>query len=648
MSLRRIFVGLVFLVAGLGLVTFFNQGKPKPFPFSQPLEKLPGYQAPGEGVTLYPTGGPFGVDTIETIATGEDGTLFVGTFGGGLFRTVDGGRHWDPVNKGLRDKFIGSLIYLGDGTVFTGTIRGGLYKSEDNGESWAPANQGLEDEEVGTMALLENGAILAGTGQGIFISREGGLRWESFSEGLPPVRVQSIVVNKQNTLFIGTQGEGVYKRKAGGEAWELLTRGFSFRGLEERITRALVLGPDEVLYAGTMSAGIFRSEDEGAHWQSASFGLPNLSIRTLAADGKGILYAGTGEGIYYSEDGGGNWLPLLEGMDDTQIHTFSANPSGELFSGSSGGLYRGKVGMAWETMHDQLLISPALSLDYGQEILTVGTYGKGTYINERDNWMSDNLGLINLSIRALARGRIFLYAMTDDGVYRRQIGRHQWNPVAQALPGEVLSIGVDASDRVYIGSSAGLFSSSDHGGHWQKEAAVGDEPFVALAFKEKHLFAASAHEIWHKTLEGPWERTILKEGDPFQMMLWRPGKGLLAVTGEKIWERDSGGVWREFPTALPEKTSIHSLAVDPHDSNLLYLGTGQGLFWSPDNGASWHRAKLYRGDFFEGRINQVLPTNGMAIWLATEKNGVVLGISKPAERSWLQRQTDRWKERADQ
>jgi len=648
MFLKRIFIGLVLLVAVVGVATFFNQPKPSTFPFAKPLEQLPGYRPPGEGLTLYPTGGPFGFDIIETIAVGDGETLFVGTFGGGLFRTEDGGGHWKPINKGLRDKFIGSLIYLKEGRVFAGTIRSGLYKSEDNGENWRPANQGLENQEVGTMTLLPSGELLAGTGQGVFISRDKGEIWEPFSEGIPPVRVQSIISKKDGTLFIGTQGEGVLKRAPGTKEWVSLTRGFSFRGLEERITRALVLGRGKILYAGTMSAGVFRSEDDGAHWQSASFGLSNLSIRTLAVDGVGTLYAGTGDGIFYSEDDGGNWLPLLEGMSDTQIHTFVANASGDLFSGSSGGLYRGKIGMAWEGIHEQLMITPALSLDYGDKMLTVGTYGKGTYINERDNWMSDNLGLVNLTIKTLARGKIFLYAITDDGVYRRQLGRHQWNPIEQSLVKDALSIGVDASDRVYIGTRAGLFSSSDHGGHWLKEKDIPDHPLVALALKGKTLFAATAHEIWSKPFEGAWTRIISKEGSPFQMILWRAEKGLLAVTDEKIWERDLDGIWREFQTALPKETPIHSLAIDPYNSDLLYVGTDQGLFWSIDNGGNWQMAKLYQGDLFERRVNQVLPTESSAIWLATEKDGVVLGISKLAERTWLQQQLDNWEAQTDQ
>lgn len=642
MSRRRgIFSILILSLLLVGMVLFFNQPKPPPFPFVGPIEQLPDYRPPMEGVTLYPTGGPFGLDIIETITVGPSGTLFVGTFGGGLFKTTDEGRHWMPSNLGLKEKFISTLITLDEGTVFAGTVRAGLFKSEDDGAHWVSANQGLEDLEVQTMLLRVSGDILAGTGRGVYITRNKGQSWEPFNKGLSDISIQSLVETKEKTIFAGTQGRGIYKRELVEEEWVSVVAGFNFQGLIEGNIRTLVLGRQDALFAGTMASGIYRSLDGGEHWERGTAGLGSYSIRTLSIDGKGNLYAGTGEGVYFSEDDGASWFPLKEGMDDIQIHSFFANHAGDLYAGSSSGVYRGRIGLAWEALHEELLISPILALDYGVEGITVGTYGKGTYINRQDNWMSDNLGLVNLSILAMARGKTFLYAITRGGVYRRQLGRHRWEAVKGHLPGEPISIEVDLNGRLYIGSTRGLFSSSDQGRHWQKEEAIGTVPVNDMTVGPDGILVAVENAVWSKPTESGWEKIVTKEGSPFQHIFWRAKKGLLAVMENRLWERDLSGTWRELNEGLPEDVQIKSIAGDPYNSRLLYLGTDKGLFWSAKNGEEWHQARLYQGHFYEGQVNQILPTKTSAIWLATESEGVVLGFSKMARRNlftqWLDR-----------
>ncbi|MFQ5588894.1 MAG: hypothetical protein ACE5F7_08635 [Nitrospiria bacterium] len=635
MTVKKALTGLILVSVFVGVGAFFNQPQERPFPFSRPLEFLPDYRPPGEGVTLYPTGGPFGFDVIETITTGKDGAIYVGTFGGGLFKSRDQGGSWRPINRGLRDKFISTLFFLDDGRLFAGTIRAGLFMSEDQGEHWVSANKGLERTDVTTIIALPSGDLLAGTGKGVYLSRDGGTVWKAFNTGLDHTQIQSLAAAADQTLYAGTQGLGIFKRDPNGKEWYSIASGFAFKGLEERVVRALVLGRNEMLFAGTMAAGIFRSADGGRTWENANAGLNNLSIRTLKMDGAGMLYAGTGEGVYYSDNDGVNWMPLFQGMENIQIHSMEAHPSGDLYVGSSSGLYFGTISKPWRSLHDQLLISPILSLSYAKDRITAGTEGKGTYVNQDDNWMSDNLGLVNLTIRALSRGKVFVYAITNDGVYRRQVGRHQWGLVNDPSKGEAMSVAVDDLDHVYLGMSDGLYFSEDYGENWARVSAVDAQNIEALSASGQRLFAASQNQIWTKAPEGAWEKVITKEGSPFQLILWRPNKGLLAVSDQKIWERDLQGVWRELKGDLPSGVEILSIAVDPHNSNILYLGTAQGLLWSKDNGKTWQPANLYDGAAFKGKIHQVLPTDSSAVWLATDADGVVLGISKDARRNFL-------------
>ncbi len=641
MTVKKAFLGLILVTILVLVGTIFNPPKSLPVPFEDSLTLRPGHIPPGEGVTLYSTEGPFGIDPIEATATGIDGGIYVGTFGGGLFKSYDQGKSWRPINRGLRDKFISTLFVLKDGKIFAGTIRAGLFMSENHGESWISVNKGLEKTDVTTLAILPAGDLLAGTGKGVYRSKNQGQSWEAFNTGLDHTQIKSIAIDKDQNLYVGTQGIGVFKREAQGEKWYSIVNGFAFKGLEERVIRTLLFDQNEVLFAGTMAAGIFRSADRGATWQHVNTGLENYSIRGLATDNNGILYAGTGLGVYYSKNGGEDWQALQDGMNDLQTHSFSVSPSGTLFVGASDSLYSGKIGSDWQALHDTLIISAMTTLSYGENQITIGTAGKGTYINYQDeHWMSHNMGLVNLSIHALTRSHTYIFALSEAGVYRRQIGRHQWNALQTAPTAEGKAIAADTQSHVYLGLADGLYHSLDHGDTWQKIEALGSEAIHSIVVSDTSVYAANAHHIWAKTSEGPWEKMLSREEGTFRLMLWRPQKGLLALSDQQLWQEDLTGTWQRFKSDGPSGTKILSLASDPHNNDVLYAGTKQGLYWSDNDGSSWQQAKDEQGIVFEAQVNQVITTNSKALWIATEKKGIFLGISKPAERSAVEQWLD--------
>jgi ligand-binding sensor domain-containing protein len=636
MSRPKAFLLILGMVAVAGFFYFSNKPQASTIPFAPIIQRRADYRPPMEGVTLYPTDGPYGVGVIQTIATGSGETLFVGTYGEGLFRSEDGGKHWVPSNLGLGDKFIVNLMRVNGGSLYAGTIRAGLFRSRDDGRHWISINRGLENTSVESMVALPGGVVYAGTGQGVYVSRDEGEHWEPFNDGIGAVSVRSIVATKEGTLYVGTQGRGIFKRGSQDPQWTQVVRGFDFQGIEEQVIRALILGRGEMLYAGTLGAGIFRSRDGGVHWERANAGLPNISIRSLNVDGRGILYAGTGEGVYYSEDDGARWVPLEAGLEmtDIQIHSFVSGEQGDLYAGTGGGLFRGRIKSPWEALHQGLLIAPVRTLDYGEEGITVGTDGKGVIISRGNNWVGENVGLVNLSVRGMARGKTFLYIITEDGIYRKQHGRHTWEAVEGALPSRVLSIAVDGAERVYAGTEGGLFHSSDHGKRWEKIEGVESGKLSALAVEGASVLAIMENTIWSNTNDG-WKKVISKEGDPFRYIAWKQGGRFLAANERKIWEGDLNGGWREIKGALPSGLKMTALSIDPKNPEIIYVGSERGLLWSNDGGMEWHPARLYQGERFEKQVNQILPVSNGSIWLATEENGVILGVDRIPRRGLL-------------
>jgi photosystem II stability/assembly factor-like uncharacterized protein len=54
---------------------------------------------------------------------------------------------------------------------------------------------------------------------------------------------------------------------------------------------------------------------------------------------------------------------------------------------------------------------------------------------------------------------------------------------------------------------------------------------------------------------------------------------------------DGGKTWKSISATLPERGSVYSIAEDHVDPNLLFCGTGFGLFFTQNGGETWVQLK---------------------------------------------------------
>jgi hypothetical protein len=143
----------------------------------------------------------------------------------GIIKSSDGGLHWQ--NTGLNDAEI-SLITIdpiNPGTLYAEALPfpdtdndRGLYKSTDFGASWFQVNNGLPDPRGGTLTALivdpnNSGVLYAGVSPGgVFRSLDGGMNWNSFSEGLEDLNVRSLaIVPGSTTTLLAATNASVYR-----------------------------------------------------------------------------------------------------------------------------------------------------------------------------------------------------------------------------------------------------------------------------------------------------------------------------------------------------------------------------------------------------------------------------------------------------
>ncbi|HUK55030.1 MAG TPA: hypothetical protein VLY20_00030 [Nitrospiria bacterium] len=303
-------------------------------------------------------------NSVQALALDRNGTLFMGTFGNGIFKSRDGGLHWDSISEGLGDPYIMTLLIkpspekkpgASKSILFAGTARFGVFRSRDEGLHWEKVNNGLINTQVSALLYDSKNKLYAATGKGVFRSEDHGDHWTAHNTGLDDVLVRSLIIDRNGSLYAGTGGKGLYKRKSARGDWEQLSRGFEGdRGLLENFIRVLTLGADGTVYAGTFDGGVFTTRDGGKSWNDLNQGLVNQSIRAILAGKDGTLYLGTGRGIFARGPKDTRWSSINGALEDLNVQSMVIDDQGHLYAGTAQHLYKGSAKGDWVPLTKQL------------------------------------------------------------------------------------------------------------------------------------------------------------------------------------------------------------------------------------------------------------------------------------------------------
>jgi len=270
------------------------------------------------GALRYRYIGPTGNRVTSVVGVpGQPNIYYVGAASGGIWKTIDGGVHWDPIFDSQPVSSIGALAVApsNPNIVWAGT-----------GEPWIRSHISV--------------------GQGIYKSTDAGKTWTFM--GLEKTgRISRVVIDPKNpdVVLVGALGHaygpqperGVYRTTDGGKTWErvLFTdekSGCAHLEMDPNNPQILYAGmwPLEIRTWGRESggpgSGLFKSTDGGVTWKRLSGnGLPTRVtgkiVPAIAPSNSKRIYAliETGDGVplngqetdrgklWRSDDGGENW-----------------------------------------------------------------------------------------------------------------------------------------------------------------------------------------------------------------------------------------------------------------------------------------------------------------------------------------------------
>lgn len=268
------------------------------------------------------------------------GTLYIGTFDDGAFKSTDGGDTWSALELGIgagAPVMALAIDPVTPATVYAGVFFDGVFKSVDAGATWRSV--GGDPGYFYTLAVDPSmpDTIYAATYNGLFKSADGGETWrtlgfsggDAFSLAIDPAAPSRLYAGVMACpVIIGSCRQGcpctgdVMVSGDGGATWEATGMG--------GLVSALVLDPitPTTLYAGTADQGVFKSKDAGNSWRALDKGLTSTDVRALAIDPlePRRIYAGTAAGVFASGNGGKAWSALDDGLTNTDILALAVDP----------------------------------------------------------------------------------------------------------------------------------------------------------------------------------------------------------------------------------------------------------------------------------------------------------------------------------
>ena len=338
--------------------------------------------------------------TAVTGVPSKPSTFYMGSTGGGVWRTTDYGQSWTNITDGfLETGSIGAIrvapsnpeiIYVGTGSdgIRSNVITGrGVYKSADEGKTWK--FMGLR--QAGQIGAVEihpanpNIVFAAALGhafgpnpvRGVFRSKDGGKTWEKvlfISEKTGAIDLELAPDNpdeiyacmwrgerKPWTIISGAKEGGIYKSSDGGDNWTKLSNGLPQELVGKSDLAVTPADPDRVyvLMEALPGGGVYLSKDRGQSFELISdkkelldrpFYYTNIDADPTDSN---VLYVNSTR-YYKSTDGGKTWIRHSTPHGDN--HDMWINPNNpDLFiqSNDGGANITRDGGKTWSTQHNQ-------------------------------------------------------------------------------------------------------------------------------------------------------------------------------------------------------------------------------------------------------------------------------------------------------
>lgn len=588
--------------------------------------------------------GPFrgGRSNSGTGVIGDKLTYYMGTTGGGVWKTSDAGQHWRNISDGyFSTGSVGAisvsisnpnLIYVGMGEHAPRgvmTAHGdGVYKSIDAGKSWV--HLGLEKTQHISRIIIH--------------PKDPNILW----------------VAAQGALYGKSEERGVYKSIDGGKSWKKVlyvnkSTGASELSIDKNNPKILYAAmwdhmrtPWKVISGGPGS-GLYKSVNGGETWIKLNKGLPKemgkMAIAVSPADSNWVYALIESEskkekgGLFLSKNGGENWKRISNDHRLIQRAWYyielTLDPKNKevVYVLSASAYKSNNSGVDWEEIdthhgdyHD-LWINPddnrnmLISNDGGCEI----TFDSGKNWSRIDNMptgqfyrlITDNLFPYNIYGGQQDNSSIKISSI---GIGSSGISSKNWSASAG---GESAFIAFDPDNptKVMGGSYLGSIEILDVKSKLSTNIKIEPNLYMGLAARDmKYLFNWNAPII--KSIHDP---NTYFHGAQYLLKTIDEGISWDIISPDLTRNQDDkqgkgGGPYTVEAVGAENYGTLSYLAESPHEAGIIYTASDDGLIHiTKNNGKNWKNITSNKLD--ETLINsiEISPHNKDVTYIATTR-----------------------------
>jgi photosystem II stability/assembly factor-like uncharacterized protein len=537
-------------------------------------------------------------------------------------------------------------------TYYMGTTGGGVWKTDDMGISWRNVSDGFfKTGSVGAVAVSESDpnvvyvgmgehavrGVMTSPGDGVYKSTDAGKTWKKVGLdqtqhisriAIDPKNPNIVLVAAQGTLYAPSQQRGIYKSTDGGGTWKNVLFVNDKTGAAEL---SMDMNNSRILYAamwehgrlpwkvisGGPGSGLYKSTDSGETWEKMKEGLPEemgkMAIAVSRSNPEKVYALIESDsdkeagGLFVSSDAGKKWSRITNDHRLVQrawyyIELF-IDPKNEntIYVMSAPALRSTDGGKTWENLsgthgdfHD-LWINP----DNPNNFIISNDGGSAITFNSGKSW-STQLNMPTAQFYRINVDNQFPYHIyggqqdnTSVSIASRELGSSgitnaSWSASAG---GESAFLAFDPNDPKLVlgGSYQGTIEVLDVKAKGSTGIMAAPIQYLGMDAKDiKYRFNWNAPIIWSQHEPNTFyhgAQYLLKTSDWGKT--WKEASPDL-TRNEKEKQGRAGGPYTNEEVGAENYGTLSYIMESPHEKGVIWTGSDDGLVYlTRDGGANW-------------------------------------------------------------